>query len=119
MGIGRFGYAHGISSGKNKFAYASERTPCRNSGAQALVFPAVDFQEFAGAAINLLADGSSKPHDTSGTMLAACEVNRFRAQRKQCRAASFGCFPLQNAAPCHAIINFAAEQIRLSDELRG
>src|SRR3981189_1821192 len=119
MGTRRFGYAHGISSGENKFVYAAELTACGNSGAQALIFAAVDFQEFAGAGVNLLADGSSKPHDTSGIILAAREVNRFRAQRKRCRAASFECVPLQEAAARHAIINFAAEQIRLSDELRS
>ena len=69
--------------------FAGERVACRNPRAQDLVFAAIDFQELARAAVNLLTDGSSKAHDIGGTNASGREVNRFGAKGEECGAGSF------------------------------
>src|SRR5713226_6695416 len=99
-----FGYRDGVAGGENKFAFAAERARCGNSGAQGLIATAIDFQELAGTAVNLLANDSAEANGVRELQRGVHEANRFGSKREERGAAAFRCLPLQRAAACNTIV---------------
>src|SRR6266404_595729 len=95
-----------------------ERTSGGNSGTQDLIAAAIDFEQLAGAAVDLLPNGSVEMYGVRKLERSNTEVNRFGSKREDSGTVSQRRFPLQRAATNHAIIDFASKQIGLSNELR-
>src|SRR5271163_4798707 len=90
--------ADGVRDRENKIMFTGQRATSGQSHAQELIGAAIHFEQFAGAAVNLLADRGAKFYfvDLAFTVLA--EANRFRPQRKESGAVCFFQWPAQDAA---------------------
>src|SRR6266852_5546198 len=98
---------------------AGEMTSRGNSGTQDLIAAAIDFEQLAGATVNLLPDASAEMYGVLELERRHCEVNRFGSKREEGGAVGSRGFPLQRSVTNHAIADFAAKQIGLSNELGG
>src|SRR5580704_9453278 len=112
-------YADSIRDEENKVVFACERSARGKAHAQELAGPAIHFEQFAGAAEDLLANGGAKLYFVILAFTVRAEADRFRPKRKKCGSVRFFYWPAQQAARCNAAANFATEQICLPDELRG
>ena len=110
--------ADSIRDRENKIVFASEWAARGQSHAQKLIGAAIDFEQFAGAAVDLLANGGAKFYFVDLAFAVRAEANRFGTKRKDRGAVSFFQWPAQDAAGGDAAANFTAEQIGLADELR-
>src|ERR1700722_13010113 len=87
-----------IRDGENKIVFACERSAHREAHAQQLACPAIHFEQFARAAIDLLANGGAKPHFVGLAFTVRAEADCFRSKRKKCGGVRFFYWPAQKAA---------------------
>src|SRR6266481_5406812 len=113
------GDADGVRDREDKIEFLSERAARGQPDAQELACSAIHFEQFAGAAVDLLADGGLKFHFIGLALTVRTEANRFRPKRKESGRVRFFEGPAQGAAVCDAAADFATEQIGLPDELCG
>ena len=88
--------------------FTGKRTACGQAHAQELIGAAIYLEQFAGAAVNLLADSGAKFYFVSLAFTVGAEANRFGPQRKDRGAILFFQWPAQDAAGSDAAANFAA-----------
>src|SRR6266849_10731060 len=110
--------ANGVYGGKYKYVFAAERPARRNSRAQHLTVAAVDFQQFACAAIDLLADHGAEAHGVSCRCAVDRQLDGFRPERIKSGAVGRGSCPTQRAGASDATAHVALQQVGLSNELR-
>src|SRR5438874_11034450 len=111
--------ANGLGHRKDKVVFAGERTPRRDTDAQRLSVSALYFEQFARPAIELLAHRRAKLHFVGLTLPVGTNANRFWPERKHRRTVGSFQWPAQCAASGNAASNFPAEQVGLTNELRG
>src|ERR1700761_3448366 len=81
---------------KGEFLFAVKGFARRDACAQQLAHAPFDFEEFAGAAIDLLLDCSAKANVSSRyRQNIGSHLNRFRSKREKRRAVGCGCGPLE------------------------
>src|SRR5271168_2092169 len=111
--------ADSVRDRENKIVLAGERAASGQAHPQELIGAANHFEQFAGAAVDLLTDSGAKFDFIDLAFAVGTEANCFRPQRKDQRAVRFFQWPAQEAACGDATENSAAQQICLADELRG
>src|SRR5208282_6546429 len=109
--------ADGVRDRENKIVFACQRAACRQAHAQELATAAIHFEKLAGTAVDLLADSGAKFHFVDLAFAVRRKANRFWPQRKDHGAVRFFQRPAQDATRGDAAADFAAQEIRLPDEL--
>src|SRR5271154_6777992 len=100
--------ADSIRDRENKVVFASDWAARGQSHAQELASSAIYFEQFAGAAVDLLANGSVKFHFVDLAFAVWAEANCFGTKRKDRGAVGFFQGPAQDAAGGDATANFTA-----------
>src|SRR5580658_9592567 len=110
--------ANSIRDRENEIVFAGERAARGQAHTQELIIAAIHFEQFTGAAVDLLANRAPKFHLMSLAFSIGTEADGFRAKRKDDGAGLFFQWPTQDAASGDAAADFSAQQICLPDELR-
>src|ERR1700719_1312890 len=106
-----------VCDGERKLMFAAERAASGNASAQYLRSAAIDLEQFAGAAINLLADRPAKTNSGRRVRCVDSQLNRFWPKRVKNCAIGGGRLPGQRAASRCATVNVPSQQVCLPDKL--
>src|SRR5258708_24439979 len=109
--------ADGVRGRENKLVFTRKRTSRGDPHAQELAAAAIHLEQFTRAAEKLLLEQSAEPRGPRRRRRIGSETNALRAQRENGRATWPLRGPLQHAASCRAIRNFAPYEIGLPYEL--
>src|SRR5580704_2242887 len=110
--------ANRVRGGERKLMFAAKRAASGNPSAQYLRCAAIDFEQFAGAAIDLLADRPAKTDAGRGARRVDGQLNRFWPKRVENCAIGCGRLPDQRTASRCATVNVSSQQVCLPDKLR-